>query len=97
MSAIRTTSRAFVGIRRTTTQALRREFATVADSPVRFACRPPSAPALLCPFSIPGSRPSTKQMCEIRQNRRSTAARREFSATSKVSHGHIEKPKPGEE
>ncbi|KAF7882647.1 uncharacterized protein EAF02_006010 [Botrytis sinoallii] len=96
MSAVRSTSRAFVGIRRTATQFLRREFATVADSPIRFSCRPPAAPALLCPFSISGSRPSTKQMCEIRQNRRSTAARREFSATSKALHGHVTPPKPGE-
>ncbi|KAI9647467.1 mitochondrial matrix iron-sulfur protein [Ciborinia camelliae] len=97
MSAVRSTCRAFAGVRRTKTQSLRREFATVADGPIRSACRPPIAPALLCQFSIPGSRPKTKQTCEIVQNRRSIAARREFSATSKAWHGHVTPPKPGEE
>ncbi|PQE24182.1 2Fe-2S iron-sulfur cluster binding domain protein [Rutstroemia sp. NJR-2017a BVV2] len=97
MSAARSTTRAVAAFRRFTPQPLRKPFATVADSPVRFSARPPCAPAQLCPFAIPGARPSTKQMCEIRQMRRSSAARREFSASANVAHGHVTPPKTGEE
>lgn len=97
MSAARSTNRAFASVLRSIGSSSRKPFATVSDGPVRFACRPPLAPVPLCPLAVPRSRLSTKQMCEKRQLRRSTEARREFSASSRVAHGHVTAPKAGEE